>query len=105
MELVVATRNKKKLAEIKEILRGMKLKIISLADYPAAPRIRGSRLWRGRELVACERGLAPPHPTAGWRGRARLERVADQRGFGLVLLLLSPSCPGRALPSQALPPG
>jgi len=33
-ELVVATRNKKKLEEIKEILKGLNLKISSLADYP-----------------------------------------------------------------------
>ena len=37
--LVVATKNKKKLSEIKEILRGLKLKITSLGDYPKAPRI------------------------------------------------------------------
>ena len=39
MELVVATKNKKKLEEIKEILKGFNLKIFSLADYPKAPRI------------------------------------------------------------------
>lgn len=38
-ELVVATKNKKKLEEIKEILRDLNLKITSLADYPDAPRI------------------------------------------------------------------
>lgn len=39
MELVVATKNKKKLLEIKQILRGLKLKITSPADYPSLPRI------------------------------------------------------------------
>jgi XTP/dITP diphosphohydrolase len=39
MDLVVATKNKKKLEEIKEILRGLDLKITSLADYSATPRI------------------------------------------------------------------
>jgi len=39
MDLVVATKNKKKLEEIKEILKDLDLKISSLADYPAAPRI------------------------------------------------------------------
>lgn len=39
MELVVATKNKKKLKEIKEILQGLNLNIIPLADYPQAPRI------------------------------------------------------------------
>ncbi len=38
-ELVVATKNKKKLEEIKEILKGLNLKMLSLADYPKAPRI------------------------------------------------------------------
>jgi len=38
-ELVVATKNKKKLKEIKEILRDLKLKITSLSDYKDLPRI------------------------------------------------------------------
>jgi len=39
MELVVATKNKKKLQEIKEILKGLDLRITSIADYPGMPRI------------------------------------------------------------------
>jgi XTP/dITP diphosphohydrolase len=39
MELVVATKNKKKLQEIKDILRGLKVEVVSIADYPASPRI------------------------------------------------------------------
>jgi XTP/dITP diphosphohydrolase len=39
MELVVATKNQKKLQEIKEILRRLNLKISSLADYQKLPRI------------------------------------------------------------------
>lgn len=39
LKLVVATKNKKKLEEIKEILKGLNLKIISLADFPKTPRI------------------------------------------------------------------
>lgn len=39
IELVVATKNKKKLEEIKDILKDLNLKIISLADYARAPRI------------------------------------------------------------------
>ena len=39
MELIVATKNKKKLEEIKEILKSLNLKLFSLADYPKAPRI------------------------------------------------------------------
>jgi len=38
-ELVVATKNNKKLEEIKEILGGLDLRISSLADYPRTPRI------------------------------------------------------------------
>lgn len=38
-ELVVATKNKKKSEEIKEILKELNLKIVSLAGYPSAPRI------------------------------------------------------------------
>lgn len=39
MELVIATKNKKKLAEIKEILRDLDLKITSISDYSNPPRI------------------------------------------------------------------
>lgn len=38
-ELVVATKNKKKFKEIKEILAGLDLKITSLADYTSTPVI------------------------------------------------------------------
>jgi XTP/dITP diphosphohydrolase len=39
MELVVATKNRKKLKEIKEIFKDLDFNITSLADYPSAPRI------------------------------------------------------------------
>ncbi len=39
MELLVATRNKKKLQEISDILKGLDLKIASLADYKGMPEI------------------------------------------------------------------
>ena len=39
MELVAATKNKKKLGEIKEILKDLDLEISSLSDYPKTPRI------------------------------------------------------------------
>ncbi len=38
-ELIVATKNKKKLEEIKEILEGLPLRITSLADYEGLPEI------------------------------------------------------------------
>ncbi|MBL7197963.1 MAG: XTP/dITP diphosphatase [Candidatus Omnitrophica bacterium] len=39
MELVVATRNKKKLKEIKYMLKGLNVRIKSLADYDNLPKI------------------------------------------------------------------
>ncbi|HOX54009.1 MAG: XTP/dITP diphosphatase [Candidatus Omnitrophica bacterium] len=39
MDLVVATKNKKKLKEIEELLADFNLKILSLADFPRAPKI------------------------------------------------------------------
>jgi XTP/dITP diphosphohydrolase len=39
IELVVASRNQKKVKEIKEILKELNLKITSLRDYPGAPYI------------------------------------------------------------------
>jgi XTP/dITP diphosphohydrolase len=38
-KLVVATRNKKKLEEIEEILGDLGLEVTSLADYPGAPEV------------------------------------------------------------------
>lgn len=39
IELLVATKNKKKLEEIREILKGLDFKITSLADYQGLPEI------------------------------------------------------------------
>ncbi len=39
MELVVATKNSKKLREIRDLIKIKLLKLTSLSDYPAAPRI------------------------------------------------------------------
>jgi len=39
LELVIATKNKGKLREIKELLSNLNLKITSLADYPDAPEV------------------------------------------------------------------
>jgi XTP/dITP diphosphohydrolase len=38
-ELIVATQNKKKLQEIKDILSDLRFHIVSLADFPRIPRI------------------------------------------------------------------
>ena len=39
LKLVVATKNKKKLEEIKALLKGLPFDIVSLAEYPHAPAI------------------------------------------------------------------
>lgn len=39
-EIVIATRNKKKLEEIKEITKDLKLTILSLDDFPNAPYVK-----------------------------------------------------------------
>ena len=38
-ELIVATKNQGKLREIRELLKGLPLKVTSLADYPSSPEI------------------------------------------------------------------
>ncbi len=39
MDLVIATKNKKKLEEIRDLLKGLKFRILSLSDFPDAPKI------------------------------------------------------------------
>lgn len=39
-EIVIATRNKKKLLEIREIMKGTGIKFLSLADFPRAPGVK-----------------------------------------------------------------
>ncbi|HDZ77239.1 MAG TPA: RdgB/HAM1 family non-canonical purine NTP pyrophosphatase [Candidatus Omnitrophica bacterium] len=39
-ELVVATKNKKKMQEIRDLLKGNGIKLYSLADFPDAPNVR-----------------------------------------------------------------
>ena len=39
VEVLVATKNDRKLSEITELLKGLPVKLTSLADYPRAPRI------------------------------------------------------------------
>lgn len=38
-EIVIATRNIKKLEEIREIMKGLKLKFLTISDFPGAPYI------------------------------------------------------------------
>jgi len=49
VELLVATKNAKKLSEIRELLRGLPVKLTSLADYPRAPPYNRERRYFRRE--------------------------------------------------------
>jgi len=59
MELVIATTNQGKLKEIREILKGLDVKVKSLADYPGCPDVtedgetfRENALKKAREVAA-----------------------------------------------------
>ncbi len=65
-ELLIATKNKKKLKEIKDILKGLNLKITSLADYEKAPRI----IENGKTFQ--ENAVKKAVQTARWAGRLTL---------------------------------
>jgi XTP/dITP diphosphohydrolase len=56
LELVVATKNKKKLEEIREILSDMPVTISSLADYSQAPRIiENGKTFRANAIKKAQR--------------------------------------------------
>lgn len=59
MELVVATRNEKKCWEIKELLKGLDIKLRSLRDFPGAPEVveegEGFKENATRKAVECAR--------------------------------------------------
>jgi len=63
IQLVVATRNKKKLTEIKDILKGIKLDLLSLGDYTDAPRV----LENGRSFQ--ENAVKKAVKLARWTGK------------------------------------
>ena len=63
IQLVVATRNKKKLTEIKDILKGIKLDLLSLGDYKDAPRV----LENGRSFQ--ENAVKKAVKLARWTGK------------------------------------
>ena len=63
-ELLVATRNQKKLQEIKELLKGLDLKITSVNDYPDLPQIEedgstfaANALKKASTIALCTRKL------------------------------------------------
>jgi len=39
-EIVIATRNRKKLLELKRLLRGIKLRVLSLDGFPSLPKVK-----------------------------------------------------------------
>jgi XTP/dITP diphosphohydrolase len=56
MELIIATKNKKKLLEIKAILKGLKLKISSLADSHNVPRIiENGKTFKDNAVIKAEK--------------------------------------------------
>ncbi|MFA5090794.1 MAG: RdgB/HAM1 family non-canonical purine NTP pyrophosphatase [Candidatus Omnitrophota bacterium] len=65
-ELVVATKNQKKLKEIKDLLAGMDFKVTSLDDYPRAPKI----IENGRTFA--ENAAKKARVIAGYTGKLTL---------------------------------
>lgn len=60
MELVVATRNRKKVEEIRRILEGLHVELLTLEDFPGCPDVEetegtfeGNALKKAREVAAC----------------------------------------------------
>ena len=60
MEIVLATRNKKKVEEIRRITRGMPITVLSLDDFPRCPEVvedrdtfEGNALKKAVEVAAC----------------------------------------------------
>lgn len=60
MELVLATRNKKKIEEIKRIVAGLPVSVLSLDDYPDCPEtledrdtFEGNAVKKAVEVVSC----------------------------------------------------
>ena len=60
MEIVLATRNKKKVEEIRRITAGLPIKILSLEDYPDCPEVvedqdtfEGNSVKKAREVAQC----------------------------------------------------
>jgi len=67
VELLVATKNVKKLSEIRELLRGLPVKLTSLADYPLAPRVieNGSTFAENAKKKALKIAAFSGKPTIG----------------------------------------
>jgi len=70
--LVVATRNEGKLREIAELLKGLAVEVVSLADFPDAPEVEEPHDTFCAN--ACEKALAIAAATGHWA-------VADDSGL------------------------
>jgi XTP/dITP diphosphohydrolase len=62
VEIVVATRNKKKMEEIKRILAGLDVRLSTVSEHPACPDVedsfQGNALLKARAVAACTGGYA-----------------------------------------------
>ncbi|PIZ19446.1 MAG: non-canonical purine NTP pyrophosphatase, partial [Deltaproteobacteria bacterium CG_4_10_14_0_8_um_filter_43_12] len=55
MEIVIATRNEGKLQEIKELIKGLQVEVLSLKDIPEVPVVReGGSSFRENALMKAE---------------------------------------------------
>jgi len=77
MELVLATKNKDKIKEIRHILRGLKMKILSIENYPDLPEVRED----GETLR--DNAIKKAVTIAGYTGKWAL---ADDTGLAVTAL-------------------
>ncbi len=77
LEIVLATRNKDKIKEIKKILRGLTIKILSIEDFSAIPEIEED----GKTLK--ENAVKKAKEVSKWTGKIAL---ADDSGLEVDIL-------------------
>lgn len=77
LEIVLATKNRHKIREIKKILRGLKVKILSVEDFPDMPEVKEN----GKTLVA--NAIKKAREIAGFTGKMAL---ADDSGLEVKAL-------------------
>ncbi len=112
-ELVVATKNKGKLKEIRELLQGLDLKITSLRDYPGAPGIVEDgktfkanalkkaatiSIWTGKLVLGEDSGLQVPalgNKPGVFSARFAGEKATDDQNNARLLKMLRGVPPAR----------
>ncbi|MDP2167069.1 MAG: XTP/dITP diphosphatase [Thermodesulfovibrionales bacterium] len=77
MEIVAATRNKKKIEEIRRILKGMPVTLLSLDDFPGCPPVEET----GKSFM--ENAVIKARAVAGFTGKPSL---ADDSGLEVYAL-------------------